>query len=76
MSADLVVVHVEDAISEALAGHAGCTYVSPPLPRDNAVELVTLLLGGAAVIEPNSDTWIHPVAGGRRTIALLPAPAG
>ena len=32
--AELVVVHVTDAISTALAGHEGVDYSSPPLPHE------------------------------------------
>ena len=35
--AELVVVHVTDAISTALAGHDGVEYSSPPLPQSEAL---------------------------------------
>jgi hypothetical protein len=71
MSSELVVVVVEESISEALAGRAGCAYVSPAQPREQAMALVALLLGS-----PNpshGDTWTRAIAGGRRVIALHPA---
>jgi hypothetical protein len=40
-----VVVHVEETISPALAGHEGVVYESPPLPRAEALALVRLLIG-------------------------------
>ena len=39
------VVQVEDTITAALAGHDGCTYQSPPQPRDEAMSLIRILLG-------------------------------
>lgn len=41
----MFVVHVEDTISAALAGHDGVEYRSPPLPREEALALVRVLLG-------------------------------
>jgi hypothetical protein len=81
MAADcgLVVVVVEESISAALAGHDGCSYTSPRQRREQALALVALLLGCPAVIDPERDQWVQPIAGGRRTITLRPAapePAG
>jgi hypothetical protein len=71
VSAELVVVVVKESISEPLAERAGCTYVSPAQPREQAMALVALLLGS-----PNpgaGERWTRAIAGGRRVIALHPA---
>jgi len=66
------VVHVEDTISAALAGHDGVEYRSPPLPREEALALVRVLLGdGRPAAETRS--WRCPIAGGQRTVKLEPA---
>ena len=70
-----VVVQVEDRITSTLAGHDGCTYQSPPQPRDEAVALIRILLGRRE--EPAADDggpWTCPIAGGRRTVTLRPRP--
>lgn len=65
------VVHVDDAVEARLVGDSGCSYVSPPQPRAQALALVRMLLG---CVEPGGDgPWRLAIAGGRRTIALLPA---
>jgi hypothetical protein len=71
MSSELVVVVVEESISDALAGHAGRSYVSPAQPRKQAMALVALLLGSPQPSE--GGTWTRAIAGGRRVIALHPA---
>jgi hypothetical protein len=68
-----VVVVVEESISAALAGHEGCSYVSPPQPRAQALALVALLLGCPTALEPARETWTQPIAGGQRTIAVRAA---
>jgi hypothetical protein len=76
-AAELVVVHVIDAISTALAGHDGVEYRSPPLARAEALDLVRVLVGddptGAEATQPS---WRCPIAGGQRTVTLAPAPRG
>lgn len=67
----LVVLHVTETIESALAGHEGCTYESPPQPREQALVLVQLLLGHPG--EPADFVWSCPVAGGRRTVTLTTA---
>ena len=68
----LYVVCVDDHIDGRIAGHDGCAYVSPPAPRDSALALVGLLLGGDPPV--NGDAaWTRAVPGGRRTITLAPA---
>ena len=67
-----VVVHVEETISPALAGHEGVVYESPPLPRAEALALVRLLIGRDCQTAER-DSWRCPIAGGQRTIRLEPA---
>ena len=59
-------------ISPVLAGHEGCSYVSPPQSREQALALVELLAGAPSDNEPNRETWTQPIAGGRRHISLIP----
>ena len=69
-----VIVQVRDTINHDLAGHRGCRYTSPPQPVADALALVALLLDRPATpAEHGQRTWTRPVAGGRRTITLLPA---
>jgi hypothetical protein len=67
-----VVVHVEETITPVLAGHEGCTYASPPLPRSEALTLVRLLTGHD---EHAGDerSWRCAIAGGQRTVTIRPA---
>ena len=70
----LVVVHVSDQVTRALAGHDGCHYASPPQPRGQALGLVALLLGCPAdMVVDGRNQWATSVAGGRRTITLVAA---
>jgi hypothetical protein len=39
------VVEVRETIAESLTGHGGHVYLSPPQDREQALELVALLLG-------------------------------
>lgn len=65
-------VEVEDRFSPGLTGRHDRTYVSPAQPLDLALELVALLLD--ASITPQGDgPWNRALAGGRRTVRLLPA---
>ena len=75
VNADLVVVHVTDAISAALAGHDGVQYSSPPLPRAEALALVRVLVGDDAPTLGHRS-WRCPIAGGQRTVTLATAPMG
>ena len=74
-SAGSLVVHVEDNISAGLAGHDGCAYQSPALPLDDALALVRVLTGRVS-IDIQDARWSCPIAGGRRTGTLAPAPTG
>jgi len=73
--AELVVVHVTDAISTALAGHEGVEYSSPPLPHEDAIALVRVLVGDDS-LTVGHRSWRCPIAGGQRTVTLAPAPIG
>ena len=73
--AELVVVHVTDAISTALAGHEGVEYSSPPLPQEDALALVRVLVGDDSPTVGHRS-WRCPIAGGQRTVTLAPAPVG
>ena len=64
-----VVVQVEDKLTAALAGHDGCSYESPPLPRADALALVRVLIGGSR-IDAEMERWTCPIAGGQRTVRL------
>jgi hypothetical protein len=70
---ELVVVQVRDVIAPALSGHEGSTYQSPPQPRGHALMLVRVLLGYTGQQLNGCDRWSCAVAGGRRTITLMPA---
>lgn len=71
--APAVVVRVEDQLTAALAGHDGCRYQSPPLPRADALALVRVLTGASSV-DAEDGRWTWPIAGGQRTVTLRTAP--
>ena len=68
----LVIVRVEDAINPTLAGRGDISYHSPPQPRDEALDLVRLLLGRSEGPTAEDHRWTCPIAGGRRTVTLEP----
>jgi hypothetical protein len=70
----LWVVHVDDHIDPRIAGHGGSRYVSPPQPREDAITLIAMLLGGPVDADA-TRAWSRPVAGGRRTVSLEHTPA-
>jgi hypothetical protein len=74
LAASLYVVRVHDCVDRRIAGHDGCAYASPPVPRDSALALVGLLLGADPPPVNGDGTWTRAVPGGRRTITLAPAP--
>ena len=65
-----VVVHVTETIAPALAGHEGCSYHSPPQPREQALRLVRVLVGPSRRVLDGRKCWDLPVAGGRRSVWL------
>ena len=68
---ELFVVHVREQRSEALAGHEGREYTSPPQERAQALQLVELVLGQTVVVNGERERcWRQPVAGGQRSITL------
>jgi hypothetical protein len=73
LASDLVIVFVKDEVNQALTGHDGCRYESPPQPREQALTLARVLLGYTGEELDGGERWSCPIAGGRRTIALKPA---
>jgi hypothetical protein len=69
---DLVVVHVRDAVSSILTGRGDVSYQSPPLPAEEAMTLVRLLLGRGGAPREDEVSWRCPIAGGQRTIRIEP----
>jgi len=72
-SQEIVVLRVEDEINQALTGHEGCSYESPPQPRDQALTLARVLLGYTGEELNGDERWSCPIAGGRRTVVVRPA---
>lgn len=68
-------VHVDDRFSPGLTGRHDRAYVSPPQPRDSALTLAALLLDAGPDLEGDGP-WHKAIAGGRRTVRLVEAPAG
>ncbi len=67
-------VEVQDRFSPGLTGRGDRDYASPPQSRDDALTLAALLLDAGR--EPEGDgPWHRALAGGRRTVRLVPAPA-
>jgi hypothetical protein len=65
------IVEVRENVSEALIEHEGHVYVSPPQDRDEALELVALLLGHPASANGGPDQlWRQAIAGGQRSVNL------
>lgn len=69
-AASLIIVRVEDVIDPTLAGRTGCVYQSPPQSREQAPELVRLLLGWRSEQPDGELRWVAAVAGGRRTVTV------
>jgi len=72
LTGELVVVHVSDAVNSILTGRGDVSYQSPPLPHEEAMTLVRLLLGRSGTPQDNNVTWRCPIAGGQRTITVEP----
>jgi hypothetical protein len=65
------VVEVREHVTEALIEHEGHVYVSPPQDRDQALELVALLLGHPASANGGAEKlWCQAIAGGQRSVKL------
>ena len=68
---ELFVVHVRERRAQALVGHEGREYESPPQQGEQALRLVELMLGhDVAVNGEREHCWREPVAGGQRSITL------
>ena len=70
---ELVVLYVQDEINQALTGHDGCRYESPPQPREQALTLARVLLGYTGEELNGAERWSCPIAGGRRTVTVVQA---
>ena len=66
----LVVLRVEDEISQALTGHDGCSYQSPPQSRQQAITLARVLLGYTGEELNGDERWSCAIAGGRRIVSV------
>ena len=71
-SEGMVVVRIADQVNQALTGHPGCRYESPPQDRQQALGLVELLVGCTPETVESNGEWSCPIAGGRRTITVVP----
>lgn len=69
----LACVEVVDRFSPVLTGRRDRRYVAPPQPLDAARELAALLVDSGGSLEGDGP-WHRALAGGRRTVRLLPAP--
>lgn len=68
---ELFVVELREDITEALIGHDGLAYVSPPQTRQQALELVAVLLGHRTKVNGEREhMWRHAIAGGQRSVTL------
>jgi hypothetical protein len=68
-------VRVEDRFSPGLTGRHDRAYASPPQPHDDALTLAALLLDAGQDLD-GVGPWQRAIAGGRRTVRLVPAPDG
>ena len=65
------VVEVRENVTEALIEHRGRVYVSPPQDREQARELVALLLGHPTSMNGGVEQlWRQAIAGGQRSVKL------
>ena len=71
---ELVVVHVNDAVNSILSGRGDVSYQSQPLPAEEAMTLVRLLLGRGGDPQDGEVSWRCPIAGGQRTITIESPP--
>jgi hypothetical protein len=71
MSTERFVVEVHEQRTAALAGHEGAEYVSPPQEREQALQLVELVLGHKVTVNGERERcWRQAVAGGQRSVSL------
>ena len=68
----LVVVEVAERFSPGLTGRSDRSYTSPPQPRERALLLVALLIDAAGPLDGDGP-WQRAIAGGRRTVRLVPS---
>ena len=71
-SEGMAIVRVADEVNQVLTGRPGCRYESPPQCRAQAQALVDVLLGSTRGSLDGAEEWSCPIAGGRRTITLVP----
>ena len=65
------VVEVRENVTKALIEHEGHVYVSPPQHREQALELVSVLLGHPASANGGLEQlWRQAIAGGQRSVVL------
>jgi hypothetical protein len=65
------VVEVRENVAKALIEHEGHVYVSPPQDREQALELVALLLGHPTSANAGVEQWWwQAIAGGQRSVML------
>jgi len=68
---DRFVVEVRENVTEALIEHAARVYVSPPQDREQALELVAVLLGHPTSANGGLEQmWRQAIAGGQRSVQL------
>ena len=73
----LYIVEVDDDCAQALTGHPGSSYASPPQPEAQALALVRVLLGSPQrALGITESPWRCAIAGGKRTIRLHVATGG
>jgi hypothetical protein len=66
-------VRVREDIDARIAGHDGVSYTSPPQTHAAALMLTSLLVGTAMPAETDDQAWTVAVAGGRRSVEIVPA---
>ena len=68
---ELFIVHVLEWRTEALAGHKGRGYTSPPQERAQALRLFELMLDHEVAVNGERERcWRVPIAGGQRSVTL------
>ena len=68
---ELFVVEVREQRTAALAGREGGEYESPPQGREQALQLVEVVLGQKVTVNGERErSWRQPIAGGQRSVTL------